>query len=118
VIFGVGFPRFGCSKVILPQKVLKRKYFLRKISFFLYFSWYPLNMNTDDLLTAEQAAALLGIAPGTVRAVMTKGRIPVVKIYGRRLLRKEDVEAYKERSQPEGKPVTGRPKKLTSGGNP
>ena len=40
-----------------------------------------------------------------------EGRIPAVRVYGRVLVDPAAVEEYRARSQPEGKPRRGRPRK-------
>jgi hypothetical protein len=66
-------------------------------------------MDTDKLMTAEEAAPLIGIEVGTLRNAMTEGRIEVVNKFGRRLLTPEAVAAYKARTQPDGEIKKGRP---------
>lgn len=66
--------------------------------------------DNPDFLTVAQATAFLGIQTQTLREVILRGRIPVVRTYGRVLIARSDVEAYQARSQPEGKPQRGRPK--------
>ena len=68
-------------------------------------------METEHLLTAEEAAEILGIKPGTLRNAMQEKRIPVVRLFGRRLLNRADVLDYKARTQPEGRVGGGRPRK-------
>lgn len=50
--------------------------------------------NTDDLMTAEQVAALIPVHPETVRRWSREGKIPVVRLpSGRKRYRRVDVEA-------------------------
>lgn len=69
-------------------------------------------METDDLLTVPEVAALLGIAQTTVHAAMSKGKLPYIHKYGRRLVPRSVALAYKERAQPDGAPKRGRPRLL------
>lgn len=71
-------------------------------------------MKVEDLLTVEQAAEELGIQPGTLRNAMTEGRIPVVRVFSRRLLTREAIEEYRNRTQPDGTILRGRPRKKGS----
>ena len=66
--------------------------------------------DNPDFMTVAQAAASLRIQTQTLRGVILRGRIPVVRTYGRVLIARTDVEAYRARSQPEGEPKRGRPK--------
>jgi len=64
-----------------------------------------------DYLTVAEAAERLTIKAQTLRSAILEERIPVVRLHGRVLIRVEDVEEYRQRSQPEGKPKRGRPPK-------
>lgn len=66
---------------------------------------------TDEVITVVEAAAILGIRSESVRVAMYAGRLPFFEFAGRKLLRRPDVMAYKERTQPNGEPVNGRPRK-------
>ena len=71
----------------------------------------PPDLPPPAYLTVAQAAASLGIATQTLRGVILRGRIPVTRTYGRVLVAPADVEEYRDRSQPEGVPKRGRPRR-------
>jgi len=54
----------------------------------------------DDLMTVTEAAALLGMRAGSVRAAIRRGRLPAMRL-GERLLvlDRDDVEAYRHTSR-------------------
>lgn len=51
-------------------------------------------MNTDELITYEGAAEMLGLAKGTVYAMVHQNRIPHIRL-GRRLVRFDRAELQK-----------------------
>ncbi len=63
----------------------------------------------EDLLTVREAAGELGISQGSVRIAIYEGRLPCTVKYGKRLIARSDLEAYKTRTQPMGEKRTGRP---------
>lgn len=67
---------------------------------------------SSTYLTLAEVSTSLGVAISTVRIAVAEGRLPVVRLYGRVLVDPVAVEEYRARSQPEGKPKRGRPKKL------
>ena len=67
--------------------------------------------DTPAYLTVAQAALSLGIVTQTLRGAIMEGRIPVTRVYGRVLITPAAVEEYRARSQADGKPRRGRPKK-------
>jgi excisionase family DNA binding protein len=67
-----------------------------------------------DYLTIQEASGFLGISEGAVRIAILEKRLPFVTKYGRKLIKQSDVDAYKQRTQPEGVKRTGRPKKSAS----
>lgn len=71
-------------------------------------------METDDLLTVPEVAALLGIAQTTVHNAISNGNLPHVHKYGRRLVARSAALEYKERAQPDGAPKRGRPRLRTA----
>ncbi len=70
-----------------------------------------------DLLTVRQAAELLGVARPTVYSAMQRYEagdmqaLPFTRVGRTIILNREEVEAYKVRSQPGGEVRVGRPKK-------
>ena len=61
----------------------------------------------------REAAKILGVPETTVRAAIHRGRIPSMIAYGHTVVARSDLAAYKARTQPDGKPQTGRPRKST-----
>ena len=79
-----------------------------------YFSGYHKGMGNEVLLTAREAAQELGIHTGTVHKAFQENRLPFVALYGRKLISRVDLEAYKQRTRPGGEKPKGRPKKLVA----
>jgi excisionase family DNA binding protein len=48
----------------------------------------------DDLVTAPEAARMLGVSAPTVRYWLAEGRMPFRRIGSMRVIRRADVEAY------------------------
>lgn len=72
----------------------------------------PYNQGMEDvLLTVQEAATMLGVTEGAVRLALSQGRLPIVEKYGRKLVARPDLEAYKKRTQPGGVKRVGRPRK-------
>ena len=65
----------------------------------------------EEYLTAEEAAALIGVKPPTIRNAMWEDRLPHIFKYGRRLLKRSDVLEYQARTQVNGLIARGRPRK-------
>lgn len=68
-------------------------------------------MNVRDYLTVPEAAGELGVHPETVRLAVKQERLPAVRAFGKLLVARADVEAYKARTQPDGVKRVGRPPK-------
>jgi len=68
----------------------------------------------DDLITVPEIMEALGLSQARVWKALDDGTIPCVVKYGKRLASKSDVEAYKMRTQPDGTPRVGRPKKTST----
>jgi excisionase family DNA binding protein len=49
----------------------------------------------DDLMTPLQASMLRGVSKAAVYKLMRRGKLPFIEVAGRRLLRAQDVLAYK-----------------------
>ena len=64
----------------------------------------------SDLVSVQEAAALLGISDATVRQAILGGRLDYVRKYNRKLISRAAVEEYRARRGGGGKP-RGRPKK-------
>src|SRR5437879_1739836 len=59
------------------------------------------------LLTFTEAAKILGVSYEYVRVVVTEGRIPAIEVPGiGRVIRREDLERFKETRRPPGRPPT------------
>lgn len=65
----------------------------------------------DILFTVQEAAELLGVTDGAIRLALSQGRLPTVEKYGRKLVTRPDLDAYKQRTQPGGVKRVGRPRK-------
>ena len=63
------------------------------------------------MVTVTQAAQELGVTPGAVRLAMYDNRLPFEEFYGKKLIKRPDLEAYKQRTQPDGEKRVGRPRK-------
>jgi excisionase family DNA binding protein len=63
-----------------------------------------------ELYTVEEAASMLGIHVQSIRNAMATGRIAYHKPVPARI-DAEALEAYRRRSQPDGTPRQGRPRK-------
>lgn len=57
---------------------------------------------------------MLGISQAAVRNAIYEGRLASVKLYGRPLVSRADLDAYKQRTQPDGVKKTGRPRRAAS----
>ena len=66
---------------------------------------------SKDLLTVKEAAAYLGVSQPAVWVAIAEERIPSIVKYSKRLIERAELEAYKSRTQPDGAPKPGRPKK-------
>ena len=64
-----------------------------------------------DYLTVAEAAKILGINTQSCRNAAVHGNLKGVTWYGRVLIPRAALEEYRARTQPDGKPRTGRPKK-------
>ncbi len=65
----------------------------------------------DDYLSIPEAATYSGVVEQTIRNAVSDGRLPSVKKFGKNLVKRADMDAYKQRTQPEGVPRVGRPRK-------
>lgn len=65
----------------------------------------------DEFLTVQQAASQLSVTDGAIRLALSQGRLPSVQKYGRKLIARPDLDAYQQRTQPEGVKRVGRPRK-------
>ena len=79
---------------------------------------YHRGMEAEVLLTAREAAQELDVHTGTVHNAFQEGRLPFVALYGRKLIRRADLDAYKQRTRPGGEKPKGRPRKAGQGVGP
>ncbi|MFD3940989.1 helix-turn-helix domain-containing protein [Streptomyces sp. NPDC058611] len=64
----------------------------------------PDGEHPDDLLTAEEAAGILGISPSTVRAYTVQGYLSAgTTVYGARLWPRHEVDARRDNAPGQGK---------------
>ncbi len=68
-------------------------------------------MPDEELITVQEAAQELRIHEATVRKAFQEKRLSYVEKYGRKLISRIDLDAYKRRTQPEGIKKVGRPRK-------
>jgi excisionase family DNA binding protein len=68
-------------------------------------------MDADTLLTVKEAAEHIGVSESAVRNATLEGRLPFVRMYGRKLIKVADLTAYQERAHPGGIKPKGRPPK-------
>lgn len=66
---------------------------------------------TRDYFTVQEAAQELGITEVSARSALNRKRLPFVVMFGRNLITRPDLDAYKQRTQPEGVEKVGRPRK-------
>ena len=66
-------------------------------------------MDTENLLTVQQAARLLGVDDNAVRIATKEGRLPYTHALGRKVIHRADLESYRQRTQPGGAKSRGRP---------
>lgn len=73
-------------------------------------------MVNEVLLTARDAAEELGIHVSTVHKAFQENRLPFVAMYGRKLISRAALDAYKKRTRPDGVKPRGRPRKQGASG--
>jgi excisionase family DNA binding protein len=66
-------------------------------------------METENLLTIEDAAAQIGVTVSAIRNATLEGRLPFVRLFGRKLIQADALAEYKARTQVDGVPPRGRP---------
>ena len=74
-----------------------------------YFFGYILSMEPEAFLTVQEAAQELQVTEGAVRLALSQARLAHTLKYGRKLIARHDLAAYKQRTQPEGVKRVGRP---------
>ncbi len=48
---------------------------------------------------------------GTVRIALSENRLPFAVVFGRKVIARADLEAYRQRTRPDGEKPKGRPRK-------
>lgn len=66
-------------------------------------------METEEFLTIPETAQALGLAVSSIHDALYQGRLAFVKMYGRKLITRAEVENYRARTQPTGSKRRGRP---------
>lgn len=67
-----------------------------------------------NFFTVKESAEFLGVSPATLRDAMKDKRIKVERRYGRFVLSKAELQEYRAKTQPNGKPKVGRPSGFSS----
>ncbi len=67
-------------------------------------------LDTETLLTVREAAAKIGVSESAIRNATLEGRLPFVAKFGRKLIEREALAAYQQRTQPGGLKPRGRPR--------
>ena len=62
-------------------------------------------------MTVPQVSRELGVTGGAIHIAITLGRLPCVVRYGRKLIARTELDAYRQRTQPDGVKKVGRPRK-------
>ena len=70
-------------------------------------------MEEQDYLTIPEAMKELDASASSIHAAIRECRLPHVVKYGRKLISRADLDAYKQRTRPGGEKPKGRPKKVT-----
>lgn len=68
-------------------------------------------MGEETLLTVQEAAKYLDVGETAIRNAMLQGRMAFVLRYGRKLVEKQELDAYRARTRPYGEKSIGRPKR-------
>jgi excisionase family DNA binding protein len=66
-------------------------------------------METENLLTMDEAAAKIGVSLSAIRNATQEGRLPFVRAFGRKLVTVQALAEYQARTQVDGVPPKGRP---------
>lgn len=65
----------------------------------------------DELLTVQEASVKIGVSDSAIRNALGSHRLAFERRYGRKLIRLADLLEYQTRTQAEGTPRVGRPRK-------
>jgi len=63
----------------------------------------------DAYLNVVAAASHLGVHPGTIRKAISDKRLKSVRVYGRVVVSRGELERYRTETYPDGIPKRGRP---------
>jgi excisionase family DNA binding protein len=66
-------------------------------------------MEGEKLLTVQEAAKQLGVGDSAIRNAVQRGKLAYVEMYGRKLLRESDLQAYKATARPGRPPKKAQP---------
>lgn len=66
---------------------------------------------SGEYLTAKEAANELQITLSALHAALQEGRLSFTVAYGRKVIARADLEAYRQRTRPDGEKPKGRPRK-------
>ena len=72
-----------------------------------------MSVTQEQFFTVQEASKELDLAESTVRNALQEQRLPFTLMYGRKLISRADLEAYKLRTRPAGEKPKGRPRKTT-----
>lgn len=72
-------------------------------------------MDTQELITVQEAAEILGVHSQTVRNALNEGRLPFTRALARIAIKRDDLEEYRLRTRPDGEKPRGRPRKRSDG---
>lgn len=69
-----------------------------------------------EYLTVQQAARELDVTDAAIRGAILKKRLNSVVLYGRKLISRGELSAYRSRTRPDGVKPVGRPRRKTERG--
>ena len=72
-------------------------------------------MDTEKLMTMNEAAAQIGVSLSAIRNATQEGRLPFVNAFGRKLIERAALAEYQARTQIDGVPPRGRPARRPAG---
>ena len=61
------------------------------------------------MLTVPEVAQELGLSQTTIRTAIYENRLPAIKMFGRPIISRSDMEDYRQRTRPDGEKPKGRP---------
>ena len=68
-------------------------------------------IETDDYMSLREAAEEIGVTPSTLSVSILRGNLEAIKPWGSYLVLRTSAAEYKARTQPDGIPCSGRPRK-------